>query len=159
MGVSWLTVVGLPRPNRYRGPVPLPSLSRRSGSRTNLKPVNPGRHRNSSTKEAEAVVEDTELTSYLRALAPDNDPESTGTGKRFGEAQVFQLRMNLIAMEQLKDAAQERNLSPQALAQEWILERLSWESQANSAQQRRHEEAHTDEFRFDANAWEQPVPR
>ncbi len=156
--MSWLTVVGLPRPNRYRGPVPLPSLGRLGGTKTNMKAVNPGRHRNSA-KEAEEAVEDTELTSYLRALAPDNDPESTGTGKRFGEAQVFQLRMNLIASEQLKDAANERNLSPQALAQEWILERLSWESQANSAQQRRHEEAHTDEFRFDANAWDQPVPR
>ncbi|WP_410656836.1 hypothetical protein [Amycolatopsis sp. lyj-112] len=139
--------------------MPLPSLSRRNASRTNLKPVNPGRHRNSSAKEADAVVEDTELTSYLRALAPENDPESTGTGKRFGEAQVFHLRMNVVASEQLKDAANERNLSPQALAQEWILERLSWESQANSAQQRRHEEAHTDEFRFAADAFEQPVPR
>lgn len=134
--------------------MPLPSLGRLS-SRTNLKAVNPGRHRNASTKEADAVVEDHELTSYLAALAPEADPESTGTGKRFGEAQVFQLRLNVIATEQLKDIARERETSPQALAQEWILERLSWEGQASSAQQRRHEEAMTDEFKFDADAFEE----
>ncbi|MEC3975437.1 hypothetical protein [Amycolatopsis sp. H20-H5] len=135
--------------------MPLPSLGHLS-SRTNLKAVNPGRHRNaSSSKGAEAVVEDHELTSYLAALAPESDPESTGTGKRFGEAQVFQLRLSVIASEQLKDIARERETSPQALAQEWILERLSWEGQASSAQQRRHEEAMTDEFKFDADAFAQ----
>jgi aryl-alcohol dehydrogenase-like predicted oxidoreductase len=128
--------------------VPLPSLGRLS-TRSNLKPVNPGRHRNAATKEAEPVVEDHELTSYLAALAPDADNESTGTGKRFGEAQVFQLRVNVIASEQLKDIAAERGTSPHALAQEWILERLSWEGQATSAQQRRHEEAHTEELHLD----------
>jgi aryl-alcohol dehydrogenase-like predicted oxidoreductase len=139
----------LPRPNRYRGRVPLPSLGRLS-TRSNLKPVNPGRHRNAAAKEAaEPAVEDHELTSYLAALAPDSDKESTGTGKRFGEAQVFQLRVNVIASEQLKDIAAERGTSPHALAQEWILERLSWEGQASSAQQRRHEEAHTEELHLD----------
>jgi hypothetical protein len=135
--------------------VPLPSLGRLS-TRTNLKPLIPGRHRNSATKEAEAVVEDQELTSYLAALAPESAPESTGTGKRFGEAQVIQLRVNVIASEQLKDIAAERGTSPQALAQEWILERLSWEGQASSAQQRRHEEAHTDELHLDQQAMGAP---
>jgi hypothetical protein len=128
--------------------VPLPSLGRLS-TRSSLKPVNPGRHRNAAAKEAEPVVEDHELTSYLAALAPDSDAESTGTGKRFGEAQVFQLRVNVIASEQLKDIAEQRGTSPHALAQEWILERLSWEGQATSAQQRRHEEAHTEELHLD----------
>lgn len=141
----------MPRPNRYRGGVPLPSLGRLS-TRTNLKAVN-GRHRNAAPKEAPGVVEDHELTSYLAALSPDSDPESTGTGKRFGEAQVFQLRVNVIASEQLKDIALERGTSPHALAQEWILERLSWEGQASSAQQRRHEEAHTEELHLDQEAW------
>jgi hypothetical protein len=131
--------------------VPLPSLGRLS-TRTGLKPVSPGRHRNSAAKEAEIAVADQELTNYLAALAPDSDPESTGSGKRFGEAQVYQLRVNLIASEQLKAIAADRGTSPQALAQEWILERLSWEGQAASAQQRRHEEAHTEEFQFDRNA-------
>jgi aryl-alcohol dehydrogenase-like predicted oxidoreductase len=131
--------------------VPLPSLGRLT-TRNNLKPVNPGRHRNgAATKEADPAVEDHELTSYLAALAPDADNESTGTGKRFGEAQVFQLRVNVIASEQLKDIAAERGTSPHALAQEWILERLSWEGQATSAQQRRHEEAHTEELHLDLN--------
>jgi hypothetical protein len=131
--------------------VPLPSLGRLN-TRNNLKPVNPGRHRNAAaTKEADPAVEDHELTSYLAALAPDADNESTGTGKRFGEAQVFQLRVNVIASEQLKDIAAERGTSPHALAQEWILERLSWEGQATSAQQRRHEEAHTEELHLDLN--------
>jgi hypothetical protein len=115
--------------------VPLPSLGRLS-SRTNLKAVNPGRHRNSAAKEAETEVEDHELTSYLAALAPDADPESTGSGNRFGDAQVYQLRMNTIASEQLKEIALERGTSPHALAQEWILERLSWEGQAASGQRR-----------------------
>jgi len=119
-----------------------------------MKPVkaDPGRHRGAA-KEPEAPAEDHELTSYLAALAPESDPESTGTGKRFGDAQVFQLRVNVIASEQLKDIAAERGTSPHALAQEWILERLSWEGQAASAQQRRHEEAHTEELHLDQDAW------
>lgn len=98
--------------------------------------MNPGRHRNTSAKEAEAAVQDHELTSYLAALAPDSSPDSTGTGKRFGEAEVYQLRINLVAAAQLRDLAQERGTSPQALAREWVLERLSWEAQAAAAQRR-----------------------
>ncbi len=154
MRVSWLTVVSLPRPNRYRVRVPLPSLGRLS-SRTNLKAVSSGRHRNAAKAAGDEVVEDKELTSYLAALAPDSDPESTGTGSRFGDAQVYQLRMNLIASQQLKEIAVARNLTPQALAQEWILERLSWEGQAASAQERRHSDAMTDEFHFPADAFDQ----
>ena len=161
-GVSRATLDTDPKPYRYPVRVPLPSLGRLS-TKTNLKAVNPGRHRNSPAREAETAVDDHELTSYLAALAPDaDDPESTGTGRRFGEAQVFQIRMNTIASEQLKDLAAERETSPQALAMEWVLERLSWEAQASSAQdqtQSRHNrvsDAHTDQFTFDQN-WEQPV--
>ncbi|GLY70728.1 hypothetical protein Atai01_73470 [Amycolatopsis taiwanensis] len=82
-------------------------------------------------------MEDHELTSYLAALAPETSPESTGTGKRFGEAQVYQLRMNLVASAQLRELAEQRGTSPQALARDWVLERLSWEAQAAS-DQRRH---------------------
>jgi hypothetical protein len=101
-----------------------------------MRAVNPGRHRNASAREAETNVEDHELTNYLAALAPESDPESTGTGKRFGEAQVYQLRMNLVASSQLRDLAEERGTSPQALARDWVLERLSWEAQNASAQRR-----------------------
>ncbi|HVV13301.1 hypothetical protein [Amycolatopsis sp.] len=133
--------------------MPLPSIGRRGNTRTNLKPVNPGRHRNSPAKEAEAAVEDHELTSYLAALAPEAGPESTGTGKRFGEAQVYQLRMNLVASSQLRELADERGTSPQALARDWVLERLSWEAQAASSQRRQFADhtgdAHTDQHFFD----------
>ncbi|HWD02000.1 MAG TPA: hypothetical protein VG674_06015 [Amycolatopsis sp.] len=136
--------------------MPLPSLGR-LGSRTNLKAVSPGRHRNPAKPAVDEVVEDSELTSYLAALAPDADPESTGTGKRFGEAQVYQVRMNLIASQQLKELAAERDISPQALAMEWILERLSWESQASSAQGQRESNALTDEYTFPKGAFDGPL--
>jgi len=140
------------------GRVPLPSLGRRGNTRTNLKPVNPGRHRN--PEKVEEPVEDHELTSYLKALAPETGPESTGTGKRFGEAQVYQLRMNLVASSQLRDLAEARGTSPQALAREWILERLSWEAQAASSQRRQFADhtgvADTDQHVFDHDNWNRP---
>lgn len=141
--------------------VPLPSLGRLS-SRTNLKAASSGRHRGAAKGADDGVVEDTELTSYLAALAPENDNESTGSGKRFGEAQVFQLRMSVVASQQLKDIAEERGISPQALAQEWILERLNWEGQAASMQDQRQQQAGeltelTDEFHFPADAFDAPV--
>lgn len=73
-------------------------------------------------------AEDQELSSYLKALAPDNDIESTGSGRKFGEAQVHQLRMTHAAGQQLTDLAEARGTSPQALALEWVLERLAWEA-------------------------------
>ncbi len=141
--------------------VPLPSLGRLS-SRTNLKAASSGRHRGAAKPADDGVVEDKELTSYLAALAPDADNESTGSGKRFGEAQVIQLRMSLIANQQLKDIAAEREISPQALAQEWILERLNWEGQASSLQDQRQQQAGdltdlTDEFHFPADAFDAPA--
>jgi aryl-alcohol dehydrogenase-like predicted oxidoreductase len=131
-------------------------------SRTNLKAVSSGRHRGAAKTADDGVVEDKELTSYLAALAPDADNESTGTGKRFGEAQVFQLRMSLIASKQLSDVAEARGISPQALAQEWILERLNWEGQAASLQDQRQVQAGevtdlTDEFHFPADAFDAPA--
>jgi len=126
--------------------------------------VNPGRHRNSPEKEAEIHAEDHELTSYLAALAPETPNESTGTGKRFGDAQVYQLRVSLAASEQLKDIALERNTSAQRLAQEWILERLSWESsQAESEHHLRPRQApiaspalEETEQHFFSSQWDQP---
>jgi hypothetical protein len=123
--------------------VPLSSLGRLAG-RTSSKDGNTGRHRTPAVTPSEDVVDDHELTSYLAALAPEADPESTGSGKRFGEAQVYQLRLNLIASEQLKAVAAERGTSPQALAQEWILERLSWEAQAASQHRFVEPVAHSD---------------
>lgn len=118
--------------------------------------MNPGRHRNA--EKVEEPAEDHELTSYLKALAPETGPESTGTGKRFGEAQVYQLRMNLVASAQLRDLAEARGTSPQALAREWILERLSWEAQAASSERRQFADhtgaADTDQHVFNQD-WNQ----
>jgi len=121
--------------------------------------VNPGRHRNAAAAKEGEPAEDHELTSYLKALAPETGPESTGTGKRFGEAQVLQLRVNLIASSQLRDLAESRGTSPQALAREWVLERLSWEAQAAASERRQfadHEgTSDTDQHFFDKD-WARP---
>lgn len=84
---------------------------------------------------------DHELENYLAALAPETSPETTDTGRRFGDAQVLQIRLNLIANDELKQIAQDRKTSPQSLAQEWILERLSWESQEAEERRRHHRAA------------------
>jgi hypothetical protein len=100
-----------------------------SRTRNNVKPValNAGRHRNEVQPEDQ--LPDEELESYLAALAPEGDPETTGSGKRFGTAEVYQLRLSLIANEQLREIAAYRQTSPMALAQEWVEQRLEWEAQ------------------------------
>lgn len=90
-------------------------------------PANPGRHRTEDGEPAERP--DEELESYLAALAPDGDPESTGAGRRFGGAQTYQLRLPPMANEQLRELAAHHQTSPIALAQEWVMQRLEWESQ------------------------------
>lgn len=96
-------------------PVPIGSLGRSKS----------GRHRPADEPQAETLP-DEELTSYLAALAPDADNETTASG--FGNAQVYQLRLQLMANEQLKELAAERQTSPQALATEWVMQRLEWEA-------------------------------
>ncbi|MCE0767183.1 hypothetical protein LWC35_30400 [Pseudonocardia kujensis] len=70
---------------------------------------------------------DPELDSYLAALARDAEPGATETTGRFGSAQVFQLRLPALRIEQLRRVAEERGTSPGALATEWVLERLEQE--------------------------------
>nr|WP_245566084.1 hypothetical protein [Thermocrispum municipale] len=118
--------------------VPFPRFSTKGNTKARSAkpaPAQAGRHRDSVNPEH--VADDEELESYLAALAPETAPETTDTGRRFGDAQVLQLRFNLIALDELKQHALARGISPQALAQEWILERLSWEAQA--ASQRRQQ--------------------
>lgn len=98
--------------------VPLPSLGRKKDAR----------HREPAREQQEAAP-DHELENYLAALAPEGDVETTGSGRRFGNAQVYQLRLTLTANEQLRELAAVHQTSPQALAQEWITQRLAWESQ------------------------------
>jgi hypothetical protein len=91
-------------------------------------PANQGRHRTEAQGQDEQLP-DEELESYLAALSPDGDPETTGSGRRFGGAQVYQLRLPLMANEQLRRLAAHRHTSPMALAQEWVMQRLEWECQ------------------------------
>ncbi|WP_344424130.1 hypothetical protein [Pseudonocardia ailaonensis] len=79
----------------------------------------PSRH-GAPAKRAEAELEqhDPELDSYLAALAPEAE-----TGK-FGSAQVLQVRLPALRIEQLRQVAEERGTSAAALATDWIVERL-----------------------------------
>jgi hypothetical protein len=101
--------------------------SRPSGN-TADETANAGRHRTEAPEQDENLP-DHELESYLAALSPEGDAESTGSGRRFGGAQVYQLRLPLMANEQLRELAAYHHTSPMALAQEWVLQRLEWESQ------------------------------
>lgn len=74
-----------------------------------------------------ATGEDVELDSYLAALAPSAAPDATELTGRFGSAQVFQLRLPELRIEQLRRLAQERGVSPGALAVDWVIERLDRE--------------------------------
>ncbi|ATE57623.1 MULTISPECIES: hypothetical protein [Actinosynnema] len=87
------------------------------------------KHRSEQPEAGGPVGGDDELTSYLAALAPETvDTETTGSGSSFGNAQVYQLRLQLMANEQLRELAAERQTSPQALATEWVMQRLEWEA-------------------------------
>ncbi len=115
--VTQATVHPAPQSNRYRVAVPLGSLGRSKS----------GRHR-PPAREQEEALPDEELASYLAALAPETADAETTAGTSFGNAQVYQLRLQLMANEQLKELAAERQTSPQALATEWVMQRLEWEA-------------------------------
>jgi hypothetical protein len=114
--------------------VSLPPIGR-STNRNGGRPQLGGRHR-TPAREAEEILPDEELESYLAALAPESDPETTGSGRRFGNAEVYQLRLPLMANEQLRELAAMRRTSPHALAQEWVMQRLQWEAQQIGAARR-----------------------
>ncbi|GEL25608.1 hypothetical protein PSU4_45620 [Pseudonocardia sulfidoxydans NBRC 16205] len=73
------------------------------------------------------VPHDHELDSYLAALAPEPPEGVTESTGRFGTAQVFQLRLPPLRVEQLRRLAAERGVSPGALALDWVVERLDRE--------------------------------
>ncbi|WP_188988488.1 hypothetical protein [Saccharopolyspora thermophila] len=78
-------------------------------------------------KPAEPAEPDHELDSYLAALAPEENVESTGSGRRFGASQVYQLRLPLMANERLRELAFKQGTSPAALARDWVLQHLAEE--------------------------------
>lgn len=83
-----------------------------------------GRRQRTDDAEQRSAESDQELDSYLAALSPDADPETTGTGRSFGGSEVHQLRLPLMANERLKELAAEQGTSPSALARDWVLQHL-----------------------------------
>ena len=80
-----------------------------------------------------ALAGDGDLDSYLAALsAAADDEHSTELTGRFGSAQVFQLRLPALRIEQLRRMAEERGVSPGALAVDWVIDRLDREAAAAS---------------------------
>lgn len=84
------------------------------------------RHRQSG-RRTEPDAHDPDLDSYLAALSVDPDQHATELTGRFGSAQVFQLRLPALRTEQLRRLAEERGVSPGALAVDWVVERLDRE--------------------------------
>jgi hypothetical protein len=83
-----------------------------------------GRHRPPPEAVPAQAAPDVELESYLKALSPDGDPEVTDPGRRFGSAQVYQVRLPAGADEQLRELATFRKTSPASLIHDWVLSRL-----------------------------------
>lgn len=116
-----------PQPNRYGDRV-FQSLGRTKSGRHRPVSVEPGPNRPGH-----------ELESFIAALAPESECETTASGRRFGDAEVHQLRMPLGADEQIRRYAEERNTSPLALIQEWVMQRLQFEAEQDEMfQSHRH---------------------
>lgn len=103
-------------------PPPVPAPRPRQGARHRSAPLARPEQRGPDALDAEP---DVELDSYLAALAPA--AEDTSLTGRFGHAQVFQLRLPALRIEQLRRIAQERGVSPGALAVDWVIDRLDRE--------------------------------
>jgi hypothetical protein len=101
----------------------MPSPSERSRSRHRAA-AEPAR------RVQDEAVPDQELDSYLAALSGAGDDHPTELTSRFGQAQVFQLRLPALRIEQLRRIAMERGVSPGALAVDWVIERLEREDAA-----------------------------
>lgn len=96
-----------------------------------------GRQQRPRPSEAEPGTNqpDSELDTYLAAISPeDGGPETTGTGRRFGASQVYQLRLPQMANERLKEIAAMQGTSPAALATDWILQQLDQFDRSGGAQ-------------------------
>ncbi|QUH05347.1 hypothetical protein HUO13_35295 [Saccharopolyspora erythraea] len=92
------------------------------------------RQKADSYAEPEVAEPDHELDDYLAALAPEESVETTGSGRRFGVSQVYQLRLPLMANEKLKELAAKQGTSPAALARDWVMQHLALEDQDAPAQ-------------------------
>jgi hypothetical protein len=92
------------------------------------------RHRAPAARpEADAQIDaalagEGDLDSYLAALSTADAEHPTELTSRFGSAQVFQLRLPALRIEQLRRVAAERGVSPGALAVDWVIDRLDREA-------------------------------
>ncbi len=75
-----------------------------------------------------ALAGDGDLDSYLAALTAADAEHPTELTGRFGSAQVFQLRLPALRIEQLRRIAAERGVSSGALAVDWVIDRLDREA-------------------------------
>ncbi len=83
------------------------------------------------------------MDSYLAALAPEGDVETTGSDRQFGNSQVHQVRLPLMANEKLNALAARKGTSPAALVRDWVMHHL---------------EAHPDPEPHGAPQWPQEHP-
>jgi hypothetical protein len=86
----------------------------------------PSRHRAVDSDPADLVPED-ELESYLAAISPDAGDSSSELTGRFGSAQVFQVRLPALRIEQLRRLAKDRGVPPTSLVVDWVIESLDRE--------------------------------
>lgn len=114
---SKVATIGRPQYNRYRVRV---ALGRTKANR--------------QRKPAEEAEPDPEFESYLAALDPEESPETTGSGRRFGAAQVYQLRLPLLANERLRELAFKQGTSPASLARDWVMQHLEIAEAEHAAQ-------------------------
>lgn len=112
-----VAAIGMPQHNRYRV---LVALGRTKANR--------------QRKTVEEAEPDPEFESYLAALDPEENLESTGSGRRFGAAQVYQLRLPLLANERLRELAFKQGTSPAALARDWVMQHLQIAEQEQADQ-------------------------
>ncbi|MGD9986942.1 hypothetical protein [Pseudonocardia sp.] len=98
-----------------------PAASSRSSGRA------AARNARARSQDDSPVPQDHEIDSYLAALAPEVTEGLTESTGKFGGAQVFQLRLTPLQVEQLRRLAAERGVSPGALALDWVVERLDRE--------------------------------
>ena len=103
-------------------PPPVPPPREHKGPRHRSAPTQPN-----AGSGPVGGADDADLDSYLAALAPEVVPEDAEQTGRFGHAQVFQLRLPALRIEQLRRLAAERGVSPGALAVDWVIERLDHE--------------------------------
>lgn len=86
----------------------------------------PSRHRAVDARPADSLPED-ELESFLAAISPEADCSPSELTGRFGSAQVFQVRLPALRIEQLRRLAQTKGMPPTSLVVDWVIERLDQE--------------------------------